>query len=388
MRTVIYAIQKIPSMQEGNAVGWIGLILSAASVAYSLLAVVAVAFERCRRKQPDDSNYRPPVTVLKPLCGDEPRLYEALRSFCVQDYPLYQIVFGVREGDDDACRTVERLTREFPSLDMKLVVDGRVIGKNLKISNLANMMTQARYNHIVISDSDVIVEDNYLGQVVSPLENRSVGLVTCIYRARALGYSASRFGALFIDGWFMPAVLVSRLLRVHSYVSGVTMAMRRDTLSAIGGFESFADSLADDYMLGQAVRRLGLLALISLVPVETVVAEKSLSAVARHELRWMSTIRSVQPVGYAFSGITCGVTLPLAGVLMGAGAPIVVGLLAGAILLRVVLHCTWHKQPMAAALRTVWLLPMRDIFVFGIWVAGFFCRNVNWRENILPVSKV
>jgi len=375
-------------MQAGNAVGWIGLILSAASVAYALLAVAAVVFERCRHKRPDESDYRPPVTVLKPLCGEEPRLYEALRSFCVQDYPRYQIVFGVRNSDDGACRTVERLTREFPSLDMTLVVDGRIIGKNLKISNLANMMTRARYNHVVISDSDVIVEENYLGQVVSPLENRSVGLVTCIYRARALAQSASRFGALFIDGWFMPAVLVSRLLRVQSFVSGVTMAMRRDTLSEIGGFESVADSLADDYMLGQAVRRLGLLTLVAPVPVETVVAESSLSAVARHELRWMSTIRSVQPVGYAFSGITCGVTLPLAGALMGAGAPSVVGLLAGAILLRVVLHCLWHKQPMAGALRTVWLLPLRDMFVFGIWVAGFFSRKVSWRENTLTVSKV
>lgn len=375
-------------MQAGNALSWIGLILSAASVAYALLAVVAVAFERCRRKCPHESDYRPPVTVLKPLCGEEPRLYEALRSFCVQDYPRYQIIFGVRDGDDGACRTVERLAREFPSLDMTLVVDGRIIGENLKISNLANMMTRARYNHLVISDSDVIVEENYLGQVVSPLENHSVGLVTCIYRARTLAQPASRFGGLFIDGWFMPAVLVSRLLRVQSFVSGVTMAMRRDTLSKIDGFENVADSLADDYMLGQAVRRLGLLTLIAPVPVETVVAEKNLSALARHELRWMSTIRSVQPVGYAFSGITCGVTLPLAGVLMGTGAPSVVGLLAGAILLRVMLHCLWHKQSTVAALRTIWLLPLRDVCVFGIWVAGFFSRKVSWRENTLSVSKV
>lgn len=375
-------------MQPGNIVGWIGLILSSASVAYALLAVVAVILERSRMKRSGGGNYRPPVTVLKPLCGEEPCLYEALRSFCVQDYPQYQIVFGVRDGDDGACRTVERLTREFPSLDMTLVVDGRIIGKNLKISNLANMLTRARYDHLVISDSDVIVEENYLRQVVLPLENCPVGLVTCVYRARALAQLASRFGALFIDDWFMPAVLVSRLLRVQCFVSGVTMAMRRDTLAEIGGFERVADCLADDYMLGQAVRRLGLATRIAPVRVQTVVAEKSLAAVARHELRWMATIRSVQPVGYAFSGVTCGVTLPLAGVFMGAGAPSVVGLLAGALLLRVVVHYLWKKQPMVAAFRTVWLLPMRDVFVFGIWVAGFFNRKVSWRENTLSASKI
>lgn len=376
-------------MQTGNIVGWIGLALSAASVAYSLLAVAAVILERCRgHKSLGVVDYSPPVTVLKPLCGDEPCLYEALRSFCIQDYPEYQIVFGVREDTDGACLIVERLKREFPSLDLTLVIDGRVTGKNLKISNLANMMTRARYNHLVISDSDVIVENTYLGRVVSPLENRAIGLVTCIYRARALEHPVSRFGALFIDGWFMPAVLVSRLLGVQSFVSGVTMAMRRDTLTAIGGFESLANCLADDYMLGRAVRRLGLRTAVTPIPVETVVAEKSLSAVASHELRWMCTIRSVQPLGYTFSGITCGVTLPLFGVFMGTGAPSVVGLLGGSLLLRAVLHCLWSGQPSGDAIRSVWLLPLRDLWMFGIWLAGFFCRKVNWRQQTVSVSKV
>lgn len=374
------------SVQLLQTIGWVGLALSAASVGYSLLATVAVILWRSRRRRVDATGYWPPVTVLKPLCGDEPCLYEALRSFCVQRYPQYQIVFGVREGADRARRVVERLEREFPSLDMTLVINERVIGRNFKVCNLANMMAAARYDHLVIADSDVVVGTDYLEQVVQPLADRTVGLVTCIYRGRALGHLASRFGALFIDGWFMPAVLVSRLLGSQSFVSGATMALRQDTLEAVGGFERLANHLADDYMLGRLVRRLGLLTVIAPVTVETVVTESNFSSVVGHELRWMRTIRSLQPAGYVFSGITCGVTFPLIGVVLGAGALPVLGLLTSSLLLRLVLHCAWAELPPIRAIRVAWLVPARDLLIFGVWSAGFFCRNVSWRQQTLSVA--
>lgn len=374
------------SVQLLQTIGWIGFAVSAASVSYTLLATVAVILWRRRRARADNPGYCPPVTVLKPLCGDEPCLYEALRSFCVQRYPQYQIVFGVREGADRARRVVERLEREFPSLDMTLVVNERVIGRNFKVCNLANMMAAARYDHLVIADSDVIVGSDYLRQVVQPLANRAVGLVTCIYRGRALGHLASRFGALFIDGWFMPAVLVSRLLGSQSFVSGATMALRRDTLKAVGGFERLANHLADDYMLGCLVRRLGLLTVVAPVTVETVVTESNFSSVIGHELRWMRTIRSLQPAGYIFSGITCGVTFPLIGVVLGAGTSPVLGLLTSSLLLRLVLHCAWAELPPIRAIRAAWLVPARDLLIFGVWSAGFFCRNVSWRQQTLSVA--
>lgn len=373
------------SVQLLHTVGWVGFALSAASVGYSLLAIIAVFAWRYRARR-NFGSFQPPVTVLKPLCGDEPCLYEALRSFCTQRYPRYQIVFGVREGADRALKVVERLRREFPSLDMTLVVNERLIGRNFKVSNLANMMMAARYDHLVIADSDVVVEPDYLSQVVQPLANRSVGLVTCIYRGRAVGHLASRFGALFIDGWFMPAVLVSHLLGSQSFVSGATMALRRDTLAAVGGFEKLANHLADDYMLGQLVRRQGLRTVIAPVTVETMVTEQDLSSVFGHELRWMRTIRSLQPTGYVFSGITCGVTFPLFGAVLGAGAFPVLGLLTGSLLLRLVLHCAWADLPPVRAIRAAWLVPVRDLLVFGVWSAGFFCRNVSWRQQTLSVA--
>lgn len=375
-------------MHDGDIAIWIGAILSAASVAYMVLAIVAVILKQPRSRARENADGLPPVTVLKPLCGNEPCLYETLRSFCLQEYPEYQIIFGVRDSTDEACLVVERLVREFPNLDLKLVIDERVCGQNLKVSNLSNMLAWVRHDYIVISDSDVFVERDYLRRIVALLKKPNVGLVTCMYRARALGSMASRFGALFIDDWFMPAVMVSRLLGVQSFVSGVTMALRRDVLSEVGDFDEVTDFLADDYLLGCAVRKLGLQTVIAPFFVETVVAEDNLYDVAQHELRWMSTIRSVQPIGYTFSGITCGITMPLFGVLISGGASFPAYLFGGALLLRLALHCLSTKQSPARFFGSIWLLPARDLFVFGVWAAGFLYRFVNWREKAIAVSNV
>lgn len=375
-------------MHEGDIAGWFAVMLSTASAAYLLLAIIAIIVKRPRDRLAEESGDLPPITVLKPLCGDEPCLYEALRSFCRQDYPQFQIVFGVREASDAACATVASLVKEFPDLDLKLVVDERINGQNLKVSNLSNMLGWARHDCLVISDSDVFVEHDYLRKIAVLLKRPKVGLVTCMYRARTLAQSASRFGALFIDDWFMPAVMVSRLLGVQSFVSGVTMAIHRDTLSQIGGLESVTDCLADDYMLGCAVRRLGLRTVVAPFFVETMVAEDTLHAVVRHELRWMSTIRSVQPIGYFFSGITCGVTLPLLGVILTGGSLSLLYLLGGALLLRLVLHRLASRRAPVEVIRSIWLLPVRDLFVFGAWMAGFVYRSVTWREKAVAVSNI
>lgn len=166
------------------------------------------------------------------------------------------------------------------------------------------------------------------------------------------------------------------------------MALRRDVLSEVGDFDEVTDFLADDYQLGCAVRRLGLQTVVAPFFVETVVAEDNLYDLAQHELRWMSTIRSVQPIGYAFSVITCGITMPLLGVFMSDGAPSLLCLLGGAFFLRFVLHCLSTKPTLTRLIRSVWLLPMRDLFVFGLWTAGFFYRFVNWREKAIPVNSV
>lgn len=366
---------------------WIGVAISAASVTYLSLATVAVLSWRFRRNQKSHSlDFLPPITVLKPLCGHEPRLYDALRSFCQQDYPQFQIVFGIREGADQARSVVEQLQSEFPNRDLRLVVNDKVIGCNLKVCNLVNMMAEAQYDYLVVADSDVIVRQNYLQQIIQPLADPQNGLVTCLYKGKALGSLASYLGALFIDGWFMPAVLVSRLLGSPSFVSGATIALTRDVLNSVGGFRCLVNHLADDYTLGQRVRELGRRTVISDITVDTWATDANLSAIVEHELRWMRTIRTLQPVGYLFSGITCGLTVPLLGVALGIGAAPAIGLLLAALLLRLVLHFGWTELTPLKAIQTAFLIPARDLLVFATWTAGFFCRRVRWRQQILSVA--
>lgn len=366
---------------------WSGIAISVASVVYLLLATIAVLFWQLQRKRGHDKpEFLPPITVLKPLCGDEPRLYEALKSFCLQDYPQFQIVFGIREGADRARRVVEQLQSEFADLDLRLVINDKVIGCNLKVCNLVNMMAEAQYDYLVVADSDVIVKQKYLQQVIQPLANPENGLVTCLYRGKALGSLASYFGALFIDGWFMPAVLVSRLLGSPSFVSGATIALSRRTLNAVGGFRCLVNHLADDYTLGQLVRKQGMRTVVSDTTVDTLAADSTLPAIIEHELRWMRTIRTLQPIGYLFSGITCGLTVPILGAALAIGAAPAIDLLLAALALRLVLHFGWAGLPPLKALQTAFLIPIRDLLVFAIWTAGFFCRRVRWRQQILSVA--
>jgi ceramide glucosyltransferase len=288
-------------------------------------------------------------------------------------------VFGVRDAADPAIEVVRQLQREFPELDVALVVDTRIYGENLKISNLINMLPSARHSILIISDSDVRVSPGYLDAVVSALMPSDVGVVTCLYRGRPGHGLLSRLAALFINDWYFPAVVVSKALGDASFVSGVTIALRRRTLEAIGGLQVMANHLADDWLIGERVRRLGLRTVLSPVVVETEVADESFRAHANRELRWMRTIRTVAPVGYAFMCISIFLPLALFGALlawpsMWALAP--VGLTLAN---RLAIHREQRRRG-AARLGYDWLLiPLRDGLLFAAWVAGFLGRGITWR---------
>ena len=219
---------------------------------YSVAAFACAA--RYGRSRPSRSNCSPPVTILKPLRGNDGQLYENLASFCRQDYRCFEIVFGVRDRHDPAIAVVNRLIRDFPDLELKLVIDDRTIGTNLKVSNLANLVRRANHDILIAVDSDMRVGPNYIHAVVGPLEEPRVGLVTCLYRGVAPSGVASTLGAMFINEWFFPAALVGTHVEPLHHAFGATIACRRQTLGAIGGFEALADYLADDYMLGRHLR--------------------------------------------------------------------------------------------------------------------------------------
>ncbi len=327
---------------------------------------------------------RPPVTILKPLCGAEPETYRCLRSFCDQQYPQFQIVFGVADAADPAVAIVKRLQREYPHLSLQLSIDRRQHGSNCKVSNLMNMMPLVRHDTLVLADSDIYVSQHYLTKVVSPLLDGSVGIVTCTYRGCPRAGFWALLGSLFINDWFVPSVRVAAFSGSRSFAFGATIAMRRDVLSSIGGFKSIVNQLADDYRLGELTRRAGLRTVLSDMVVETIVSETTFSQLVRHELRWLRTIRAVNPLGFGFSFLTFSLPIAALGSVMAQGSRVTIGMLAMTAVVRGLLHLKTRRP---GALRSeVILLPLRDLLSLGLWGWSFVTRRVRWRDSHFAVD--
>src|SRR5215475_12430925 len=302
----------------------LGIALAALAMEYTIAAALALRVGRARA--PWRTVNLPPATILKPLCGAEPALYEHLRSFCEQHYPSWQVVFGVRDPRDPALEVVRRLRGEFPLLDLQVAVNSAQHGISSKVSNLVNMMPLARHDYLVLADSDIRVGPDYLERVITPLLDERVGIVTCLYRGSPRPGPWSLLGSLFINEWFMPSVRVAALLGSRAFAFGATIALRRATLARIGGFTSIADQLPDDYRLGELTRRVGLRTVLADIEVETCVEETGPGNLVRHELRWLRTIRTVQPLGYALAGITVGLPAAIFGTLLAGGSEITLAL--------------------------------------------------------------
>lgn len=359
------------------------------SFAYLLLAIAGVfRFARKTRRATVPCDLAP-VTVLKPVCGLEPELLENLRSFCDQDFTSYQVIFGVRDPNDPAIPVIEKVIGEFPDKDLSLVVNERVIGGNLKVSNLANMFETARHDIIVIADSDMRVRRGYLHAVAAPFHKPEVGAATCLYSGAGDKNLASRIGAIFINDWFLPSALIPSLFGDLKFCFGATMAIRREVLTAIGGFEALANVLADDYMLGNATAGQGYK--VALVPyvVENMVFERDLRSLFLHEMRWARTIRSVQPGGYALSFVTEVFPLSLLAAILvyiqtsavsWAALPVI-----GALALRTTLHYVVQSRLADGRGFSPWMIPVSDLFSLIVRIGSFFGREVFWRGQVMTV---
>jgi ceramide glucosyltransferase len=322
----------------------------------------------------------PGATILKPLHGAEAALEENLRSFCQQHHPAYQVIFGVREASDAAVPVVRRLIADLPGRDLDLVIDARVVGSNLKVSNLENMLPRAKHGLLVIADSDMRVGPDYLAAVTAPLADPRVGLVTCLYRGRSLPGIWSRLGAMHIDHGFLPSALIGEKVRPGKACFGATIVLRRADLEAIGGFAGLRDQLADDYALGAAVRRLG--KRIAVVPpiLETMVEEPDFLTLFRHELRWTRTIRSIAPAGHAASIMTHPLALAVIAAAAGGLAPPLVALVAVALAARLAMIRIIDKA-LGAPATPVLLVPLRDLLSFLVFVASFLGNSIAWRDR-------
>lgn len=348
-----------------------------AAAAYFLLAIVAVI--RWPRHAPG-ARPLPPVSVLKPMYGTDAQLYEAVRSHAAQDYPEFEILFGVGNANDPALADIRRLQHDFPDRALRVVV-AKPDTPNAKVAVLAELAKQARHGVLVVNDDDIVAGPGYLRSVVAPFANPQTGLVTCLYRAHARSL-ASLVEALGIATEFAPSVMVARLVGVVDFALGSTMALRAETLREIGGFEALGNFLADDYQLGRLVAARGHRVEFASAVVETGAGDASWGQMWRHQLRWSRTIRVSRRAGYYGSVVTQATVWALVALAAGqswaAAAALTVRIAAGLAVGGIVLKD-------ANVWRWFWLMPLRDLFGFAVWLGGCVGSTVFWRGRKLTL---
>jgi ceramide glucosyltransferase len=362
-------------------------IAGALQAVAGLLAVRVFAARPPRAPAP-----QPPVTILKPVCGDEPLLEEAIASFCTQDYPAFQLVIGAQDPDDPALAVARRLQARFSDHDITVVADSTWHGANRKIANVMNMLPYAKHDVLVLADSDLHVLPDYLAQVVAALQLPGTGLVTtlCGGEPAAPGIAA-RLGATHISHSFLPGALLSVALGRQDCLGG-TMALRRDTLARVGGLGALVDHLADDNVLGTLVHRLGLtVRLADTLPVVTV-QERALHPLWLHELRWARTIGALAPLVFAASTLQFPLLWGALAVLLSGGALSALLAFAAAFAIRgaVVWGIDQTLRPVRArpAQPTPWwLLPLRDALSVAEIMVSYWNDVVVWRGHTLHADR-
>ena len=356
------------------------ILLLAAAVAgtYQLVALLAAL---ARRRPGRYRGHTPSVSILKPVRGADPGFHEALRSNASQDYPDFEILFGVADPGDPAIPVIERVAREFPRRSIRWIRTHPTT-PNAKVGSLMEIAPEARGTVLVVSDADIRVPDGYLRDVVAPLAGPSVGLVTCAYRARAETWPG-RFEGLGVATDFGPSTMVAPFVGVDEFGLGSTLAFRREDLDRIGGFKTVSSHIADDYQLGRSIHALGLRCLLSHVVVETHLAGRSWGHVWSHQVRWARTLRVSRGGGYA--------GLPVTHATLWAALCAAFGLWPAAALLMAARYAMaitagWWVLGSADTLRLWWMIPLRDLWAFGVWGAGMFGDTVEWGADRLRLT--
>ncbi len=364
--------------RAGFVVIWLALP-ALASAGYYLLALVAAArWKGARVARPNAA--LPPVSILKPVHGRDPRFYEAIVSHAAQDYPEFEILFGTNDPADPALADIALLQAKFPQRPIRAIVT-RTPAPNAKVGVLIELARAARHPLLLVNDSDIIVDPGYLRAVSAPLQDERIGMVTCLYRAAA-GSLAASAEALGIATEFALSVLVARLLGDAQFALGSTMVFRAADLQRTGGFQVIADYIADDYQLGLHIARLGMRIQFAPEIVETNLGGGSWGQVWRHQLRWSRTIRVSRPAGYCGYVVTHATLWSLVALAAGYGQ-----VAAAAIALRMVAGI-WIGAGVLRdrkVLRYWWAIPLRDLFGAAVWFCGLAGHTVRWRDRELKL---
>jgi ceramide glucosyltransferase len=373
-----------------KAIAILGTAFAVSGMGYFLACLWSARVYLADRRSPglacdrEGGSKLPSVSILKPLKGVDPEIYESFRSHCLLDYPDYEIIFGVSEADDPAVQTVRRLQQEFPQRTIQLIVCSQNLGANRKVSNLIQMLEVARHDRLIVDDSDIRVQTDYLRHVVAPLADPAVGMVTCLYRGMPGPTLGSRLESLGISTDFAAGVLVARSLEGGvRFGLGSTLAFRRVDLQAIGGFESLVDHLADDYELGRRIAALGRRVVLSEVVVDTFLPPYDFKGFFQHQLRWGRAIRDSRPWGYFGLLLTFGLPWALLTVIASRGAYWAWGLLGATLVLRLAVVLVVGRGVLGdqQVLRLLPLLPLRDGIAALVWIASLVSNTISWRGD-------
>ena len=369
-------------------------VIAATGVAISVAYYVAASFAafrfalRAASPVPPLPKIVPRAAIMKPLRGGSDRLESNIASFLEVDYPRTEFIFGVGSYEDRAIEVPAMLKPQYCFAPISIVVGEEPVCANRKVAKLIRMAAKAeRADLFVISDADISVERDYLRRIAGELySDDSIGVVTCLYRARPHEGISSRLEALSINPDFAPMVMLSAIIEPIRYALGATMAIRRPALDAIGGFRAIKDLLADDFFLGRLATDKGWKVRLSSSLVTLVPDERSFKDFWNRQIRWARTYRTTRPASVATivtHGPFWAIFLMLAMGLRPVSVEIFLGVLTlrlamAAFLLRYVL-----KLPELT--REAWLVPVKDLFMTGVWFASLVSNHVMWRGRRLKI---
>jgi ceramide glucosyltransferase len=314
--------------------------------------------------------------------------YANFRLFTQLDYPEYEVLFAVEDEDDPVIPIIERVKAESPACPIRLLVGAPALGESGKVNKLCRLAREARYDALVINDSDIRVEADYLRAIMTALGNPGVGLVTCLYTGIRDGSLGADLESLAIATDFAPSVIVARRIECVNYAQGATMALTRSTLAAIGGFESLVDYCAEDFELGRRVAARGLRVELLETPVRSECVT-SASAFLGHALRWAVTRRHSRPGGHWGLIVTQGLPWTIAAACVAPSAAVAVAYPAAYLALRLGVAWTIGVRGLGdrGLLRRWWLVPIYDGAAFGVWMVSLFRNRIDWRGRRFDLDR-
>jgi ceramide glucosyltransferase len=356
------------------------LLAALAPPAYYLLSSVAAwrFFSRARRRKLPE--FTPPISILKAVRGVDFATYENYASFCRQNYPQYEILFALNEADDPAGAVVERLMREFPEVEIRLLVGAEELGTNRKVNKLARMSVEARYEILALSDGDVRVGPDYLREVAAPFAEKNTGAVTSFYAGVTEANLAAELEAVGAASDFFAGVLMADWMEGIHFALGASIVTTKSWLGKMGGFAGIADMLADDYELGRRIADAGGMVRLSREVVWTMYPAQSWRGFWEHQLRWARTVRLCRPLSYAGLIFTHGLPWAMLAFLVAPSRGLGAAYLAWYLALRLMqawVVGVWGVGD-ATVRRKLWLVPLRDAIHFVVWLASLTGDRIVW----------